>query len=78
MHHMRQLKRCVRTVSIKQQLQGPTTERVLLADLHVVLWSLFVTSGKLIWQADQFTCIIRTPTLRGVIMVKIVRIIIKI
>jgi len=32
---------------VKQQLQRPTTERVLLADLHVELWSLFVTSGKL-------------------------------
>jgi len=38
---------CVRAVSFKQQLQKPTTERVLLADLHVELWSLFVTSWKL-------------------------------
>jgi len=30
-----------------QQLQRPTAERVLLADLHAELWSLFVTSGKL-------------------------------
>jgi len=37
----------VHAVSNKQQLQRPTTERVLLADLHVELWSLFVTSGKL-------------------------------
>jgi len=29
------------------------------------------------WQADQFRCIIHTPTVRGVIMVKIVRIIIE-
>jgi len=29
------------------------------------------------WQADQFTCIISTPTLREAIMVKIVRIIIE-
>jgi len=39
---MRQLRR-VHTVSVKQ----PTTEQVLLADLHVELWSLYVTSGKL-------------------------------
>jgi len=39
--------RCLPTVSIRQQLQRPTNERVLLADLHVELWSLFVTSGKL-------------------------------
>ena len=44
---IRQLKLCLCAVSIKQQLQKPTTERVLLADLHVELWSLFVTSGKL-------------------------------
>jgi len=30
----------VHTVSAKQQLQKPTTERVLLADLHVEIWSL--------------------------------------
>jgi len=32
---------------IKQQLQRPTTERVLLADLHAELRSLFVISRKL-------------------------------
>jgi len=34
------------TVITKQQLQRPTTERVLLADLHVELWSLLLL-GKL-------------------------------
>jgi len=60
----------VRAVSVKQQLQRPTTERVLLADLQVELRSHLSLLGN--WQADQFTCIIRTPTLREVIMVKIV------
>ena len=65
----------MRTVSVKQQLQRPTTERELLADLHAELWYLLSSLGN--WQADQFTCIIRTPTLREAIMVKIVRIIIE-
>ena len=63
------------TVTVKQQLQRPTTERVLLADLHTELWSHLLLLGN--WLADQFTCIICTPTSRGVIMVKIVHIIIK-
>jgi len=53
-----------------QQLQRPTTERVLLADLHIELRSLLSLLGN--WQPDQFVC---TPTLREVITVKIVRII---
>ena len=65
--------RCLPTVSIKQQLQRPANERVLLADLQVELRSHLSLLGN--WQADQFTCIIHTPTLRGVIMVKIMRII---
>ena len=39
-------------------------------DLHVELWSHLSLLKN--WQADQFTCITHTPTLRGVIMVKIV------
>ena len=38
---------CVRAVIVKQQLQKPTSERMLLADLQVELWSLFVTSAGL-------------------------------
>jgi len=57
------------------QRQATATERVLLANLHVELWSLSVTSGN--WQAYQFTCIIRIRTLREIIMVKIVRILIE-
>ena len=52
----------VRTVSIKQQLWKPTTEQVLLADCHVELQSLLSLPGN--WQADQFMCILRSPTLR--------------
>ena len=63
----------MRAVSLMQQLHRPTTERVLLVDLHVELRSLLSLLGNR--QADQFTCIIRTLTLREVITVKIVRII---
>ena len=35
-----------------QQLQRLTTERVLLADLHVELWSLLSLLRN--WQPDQF------------------------
>jgi len=64
---------CVRAVSVKKQLQMPTTERVLLADLHAELRSLFFTSGKL---AGGSLHVYNThPDFRGVIMVKIVRII---
>ena len=48
---------------------------MLLVDLHVELRSLLSLLEN--WQADQFTCIIRTPTLRDVITVKIVRIIVE-
>ena len=65
----------VRAISIEQQLQRPATERVLLADLHVELRSLLSLLRN--WQADQFTCIIRTPDFERGIMVKIVHIIIK-
>ena len=51
LRRMRQLKR-VRAVSLMQQLHRPTTERVLLADLHVELRSLLSLLGN--WQADQF------------------------
>ena len=44
-------------------------------DLHVELWSHLSLLEN--WQADQFTCITHTPTLRGVIMVKIVHTTIK-
>ena len=64
-----------RAVSIKKQLQKPTTERVQLADLHAELWSHLSLLGN--WQADQITCIICTPTLREVIMAEIVCIIIE-
>jgi len=69
---MRQLKL---DASMMQLLQTSTTERVLLADLHVEPRSLFSLLGN--WQADQFRCIVRTATLRDVITVKIVRIIIE-
>ena len=72
LRRMRQLKR-VHAVSVMQQLQRLTTEQVLLADLHVELRSLLSLLGN--QQADQFTCIICTPTLREVITVKILRII---
>ena len=50
---MRQLKlNACSAVSLMQQLQRPTTERVLLADLHVELRSLLSLLGN--WQADQF------------------------
>jgi len=39
---------CVRAVSIKQQLKKPTTERVLLADIHVELICHFWEIGRLI------------------------------
>ena len=74
LRRMRQLKR-VRAVSLMQQLHRPTTERVLLADLHVELRSLLSLLRN--WQTDQFTCIIRTPDFERGIMVKIVHIIIK-
>ena len=41
----------MRAVSVMQQLQRPTTERVLLADLHVELQSLLSLLRN--WQADQ-------------------------
>jgi len=52
MRRMRQLKRRVRAVSLMQQLQRLTTERVLLADLQVELRSLLSLLGN--WQSDQF------------------------
>ena len=57
--------RRVHAVSIRQQLQKPTTERVLLATftLNSVLFLSLLGN----WQADQFTCIIRTRTMREVI-----------
>ena len=65
----------MRAVSVKKQLQMPTTEQVLLADLHAELRSLFFTSGKL---AGGSLHVYNThPDFRGVIMVKIVRIIIE-
>jgi len=36
---------CMLSASVNRK---PTTERVLLAYLDVELWSLFVTSGKLV------------------------------
>jgi len=62
-------------IIVKQQLQNPATEQVLLADPHAELWSHLSLLGN--WQADQFMCIIRTPTLREAIMMKIVHIIIE-
>ena len=41
-----------------QQLQRPTTERVLLADFHVELRSLLSLLGN--WQPDQFVYNTRT------------------
>ena len=38
---------CVHCHRQATAIQRPTNEQVLLADLHVELWSLFVTSGKL-------------------------------
>ena len=67
LRRMRQLKlhACVLSASCNSYTK-------LLADLHVELRSLLSLLTN--WQADQF-CIIRTPTLREVITVKIVRII---
>jgi len=62
-------------IIVKQQLQNPATEQVLLADPHAELWSHLSLLGN--WQADQFMCIIHTPTLREAIMMKIVHIIIE-
>jgi len=42
---------CVHAVDVKQQLQKPTTERVLLDDLHLELRSLvchFWETGRLV------------------------------
>jgi len=47
----------------------------VLANLHVELWFYLSLLGN--WQAYQFMCIISIPTLREVIMVKIVHIIIE-
>jgi len=63
-------------VSIKQQLWRPTTERVLLADLDVELWSLSVTSGKLAgWSGHVYNMHPDFLFKRQVIMVHIMRII---
>ena len=62
----------VRAVSVKQQLQRPTTERVLV---HIERRSHLSLLGNCL--ADQFMCVMCTPTLREVIMVKIVHIIFK-
>jgi len=40
-----------------------TTERVLLADLHVQLWFLLSLLGN--WQADQFMCVYAPDFERG-------------
>ena len=52
LRRMLQLKLETYAVSVMQQLKRSTTERVLLADLHVELRSLLSLLGN--WQADQF------------------------
>jgi len=56
-------------ISVKQQLGKPTTERVLLAYLRAELRSHLSLLGN--WQADQFTCIIHTPTLREAVIIDV-------